>query len=356
MIRSIIFFLALQTFSCVSVHATETPDPANAMAKAANAFLAALPPAKREKASIAFHSEERLNWHFVPKLRQGLPLKQLTPDERLAALALLKSSLSANGLRKVDAIRNLEEVLRAIEGNANRDAEQYYFTVFGEPAEKGTWGWRYEGHHASFNWTIIDGMVVASSPQFLGANPADVGDGPRKGTRALAAEEDLGRALLKSLSAEQSQLAILSSTAPLGFFTVNARDAMMQEDKGVAYTLLTAEQQGLLLALIQEHASAQPAAVAQSRLARVKADIQNVKFAWMGGREKGQSHYYRIQGATFLIEYDNIQNNANHIHCVWREFKGDWGKDVLAAHYRTASHHAKHRVGDKDAKKAAPLK
>jgi hypothetical protein len=358
MIRYAARLLAILAFAGASVHAAEATDPAPSMAKAANAFLAALPAAKREKASIPFQSEERLNWHFVPKSRLGLPLKQMSTEERQAALALLKLSLSANGLKKVDTIRSLEEVLRAIEGNDRRDPEQYYFTVFGEPAEKGAWGWRYEGHHASFNWTVLDGRLVASSPQFLGSNPGDVLEGPRKGTRVLAAEEDLGRALVKSLSADQSQLAVISSnapfgaSAPLGILTGNSREAAAQEDKGIAYAKLTAEQQGLLLSLIQEYAAAQPVAVAQARLARVKTDLANLKFAWMGGREKGQGHYYRIQGSAFLIEYDNTQNNANHIHSVWREFKGDWGKDVLAEHYRTAPHHAKGRGGDQEAKKA----
>ncbi len=351
MIRPAALILGFAVLASAAVHANEAADPAPSMAMSANAFLAALQPAKREKANIPFHSEERLNWHFVPKSRLGLPLKQMSPEERQAALTLLKASLSANGLKKVDTIRSLEEVLRAIEGNDRRDPEQYYFTVFGEPSEQGAWGWRYEGHHASFNWTVVDGRIVASSPQFLGSNPADVNDGPRKGTRVLAAEEDLGRALVKSLSADQSQQAILSSSAPAGLFTGNSRQAAMQEDKGIAWGKLTAEQQGLMLSLIQEYASTQTVAAAQSRLARVKAELANIKFAWMGGREKGQGHYYRIQGPTFLIEYDNIQNNANHIHTVWREFKGDWGKDVLADHYKTAPHHANHRGGEQDAKK-----
>jgi Protein of unknown function (DUF3500) len=343
-------------FVGAGAHASDAPDPVPSMAKAANAFLAALDTAKREKASSPFHSDERLNWHFVPKERQGVSIKLMSPEERQAALALLKSSLSSSGFKKVETIRNLEEVLHAISGSPRRDPELYYFTVFGEPAEKGAWGWRYEGHHTSFNWTVVDGKLVASTPQFTGANPADVGAGPRKGTRALAVEEDLGRTLVKSLSEEQMKVAVVSDTppfgssAPLGIVTGNSREAAIQDGKGIAYSTLTEAQQGLLLSLIQEYASVQSPAVAQARLARIRADLPNVKFAWMGGREKGQGHYYRIQGSTFLIEYDNTQDDANHIHGVWREFKGDWGKDVLAEHYRTAPHHAKERRGDKDAK------
>jgi hypothetical protein len=237
-------------------------------------------------------------------------------------------------------------VLFAIEGSAMRDPELYYFTVFGTPSEQGAWGWRYEGHHASLNWTVVDGRLVATTPQFLGANPADVRDGPQKGTRALAAEEDLGRAFVKSLSADQGAQAVLSKDAPRDILTGASRQAAIQEDRGISYAKLTPEQQGLLLSLIQEYASAQTPAVAQARLARVKADLPAIKFAWMGGLGKGQGHYYRIQGSTFLIEYDNTQNNANHIHCVWREFKGDWGRDLLTEHYRTAPHHASSRRAD----------
>ncbi|MBL8512451.1 MAG: DUF3500 domain-containing protein, partial [Betaproteobacteria bacterium] len=345
-------------FLNVAAHASDATDPTPTMAKAANSFLSALPTAKRERANLPFQSDERLNWHFVPRMRQGLPLKQMSSDERQAALALLKASLSAHGLKKVDTLRRLEEVLRVIERNDRRDAELYYFTVFGEPSEKGAWGWRYEGHHASLNWTIVDGRVAGSSPQFMGANPADVNEGPRKGTRALAAEEDLGRALVTSLNADQTQLAVVSpsapfgTSAPLGIVTGNSREAAIQDDKGIAYAKLNQTQQGLLLSLIQEYANNQPPAVAQARLARAKAELSNIKFAWMGGREKGQGHYYRIQGSSFLIEYDNTQGNANHIHSVWREFKGDWGKDVLAEHYRTAPHHAHTRAAEPGAKKA----
>ena len=342
MIRTVLLTLGALAAAGGALPAAE-PEPAPTMAKAADAFLAALDPAKRAKAGLPFNSEERLNWHFVPKDREGVPFKQMSAAERQAALALLRSGLSARGFTKVDTIRRLEEVLFAIEGSRSRDPELYYFTVFGTPSERAAWGWRYEGHHTSLNWTVVDGRLVATTPQFLGANPADVREGPQKGTRALAAEEDLGRALVKSLSADQGAQAVLSKDAPRDILTGASREAAIQGDRGIAYAKLTSEQQGLLLSLIQEYASAQAPAVAQARLARVKADLPTLRFAWMGGLEKGQGHYYRIQGSTFLIEYDNTQNGANHIHCVWREFKGDWGRDLLTEHYRTAPHHADSR-------------
>lgn len=353
MIRTVFLTLGVLASSGAALPAEEAPEPAPTMAAAANSFLAALDPAKRAKAHLPFNSEERLNWHFVPRERQGVSIKQMSSEERRAAFALLKSGLSARGFTKVDAILHLEEVLFAISGSAVRDPALYYLTVFGEPSKQGAWGWRYEGHHISLNWTVVNARLVASTPQFLGANPAEVGDGPQKGRRALAAEEDLGRALVKSLIAGQGGTqAVLSRDAPVDILTGSSRKAAIQEDKGISYGKLTEEQQGLLLSLIQEYASVQPLAEAQARLARVKAELPSIKFAWMGGLEKGQGHYYRIQGSTFLIEYDNTQNNANHIHCVWREFKGDWGGDLLAAHYRTAPHHANLRSGDPHAKKA----
>jgi hypothetical protein len=321
----------------------QEPDPAPRMAKAAGTLLGTLDAAQRARASLPFNSEERLNWGYVPKQRQGVSFRQMSAAQRQSAMALLEASLSARGFTKVDTIRRLESVLRAMSGSSIRDPDLYFFTVFGVPSEKGGWGWRYEGHHVSLNWTILDGRLAASTPQFLGANPADVreGAGVPGATRALAAEEDLGRALVKSLDAEQAREAILSRKAPAEILTGDDRDAAIQEDKGISWAKLRPEQQGLLLSLVQEYAGAQSPAVAQARLSRIKSALPNVKFAWMGGVEKGQGHYYRIQGPTFLIEYDNTQDHANHIHCVWREFKGDWGRDVLADHYRTASHHAR---------------
>jgi len=318
-----------------------TRRPETKMHEAVHDFLAALNEDQRQKAVLPFNSEERLNWHYVPRERKGIPYKEMTAAQQEAAVGLLRRALSQKGFRKTSTIRELETVLQEIEQGRGpvRDRDLFYFTVFGEPSTKGAWGLRYEGHHISMNWTYINGKVIASSPQFLGANPAEVRQGPMKGTRALAAEEDLARALLKSLDAAQRQEAILSEVAPADILTRADRRAAMQEDKGIAYRRLTREQQGMLLALIREHADAQPAEMAQERLTAIrKAGLDDVKFAWMGSQEKGQGHYYRVQGPTFLIEYDNTQNDANHIHCVWRDFQGDFGVDLLAEHYKAYPH------------------
>ena len=329
----------------VGAHLAEQARPEAAMARAATDFLATLSPAERGKAQFAFESEERFNWHFIPRTRQGLPLKEMTPAQRDAAFALLKTGLSASGFSRAESIRSLELVLREMEKRNSRDPEMYFFTIFGTP-DAAAWAWRYEGHHLAQNWTIIRGKAVATSPAFFGANPAEVMDGPQKGTRALPAEADLGWALLDGLSASAREKAVVGATAPNDILTANARKAAMLENNGLAVADMTKPEQTLLMSLIEAHTSTQAPALAALRLAKIReAGLQNIRFAWMGATKKapGAAHYYRIQGPTFLIEYDNTQNNANHQHIVWRDFKGDFGDDLLAAHYAAFPHDAGRR-------------
>jgi hypothetical protein len=316
--------------------------PDAAMAAAAKALVASLgdTPA-RAKIMFAFDDEERFNWHFIPRARKGLPLKEMTEPQRAAAMALLKTGLSASGYSRAEAIRSLEDVLFAQSKSPTRDRENYFFTIFGTPGGD-RWGWRYEGHHLAQNWTIVSGKAVATSPAFFGANPAEVMDGPQKGTRALKGEADLGWALLGVLTDEQRKMAVVSATAPPDIVTLNSRKAAIQDNSGVSFTGLNQKQQVMLMALIEEHANAQVPALAAARMAKVKANTASIRFAWMGATTlaPGAAHYYRIQGASFLIEYDNTQNRANHQHIVWRDFTGDFGDDLLAAHY-LASHQQK---------------
>jgi len=316
------------------------PPPPPAMVTAARAFLDSLTPELKQKAQFALGAEERMNWFYTPVPRKGLPLKDMNERQRAAAMNLLRAGLSEQGYSRAETIRALEDVLVEMGGNPRqRDRELYYFTVFGEPGPKSTWGWRYEGHHISQNWTVINGAAMATTPQFFGAHPAEVRQGARKGTRAITAEEDLAFELVQSLDAAQQKAAIVDATAPNEILTTNSREANIQEDRGLAYAQMNAAQKALLVRLIEANAEAQPQAVARERLARLRAaGLDRVKFAWMGARDKGQGHYYRVQGPTFLIEFDNTQNDANHIHLVWRDFKGDWGRDLLAEHYRTSQH------------------
>ena len=333
--------LTIVLFMSLSQAGAATAPSDAPMLDAGRAFLATLTPAERAKAVFPFNSEERFRWFYTPVSRKGIALKALNALQREAALALLRAGLSEQGYDKTQAVRKLEDVLRELEKGQGptRDPDLYFFTFFGEASADSPWGWRYEGHHCSQNWTIVNGRLIGSSPQFFGANPAEVRDGPMKGTRVLAAEEDLGRSLVKSLSARHLKEAVISTSAPRDILTSNDRQAAIQDDKGIAYRDLSREQQGTLLALIEEYLGAQPRSEARAQLDKIRAaGFEGIKFAWMGGLDPGQGHYYRVQGSTFLIEFDNTQNNANHIHCVWRDFHGDWGEDLLADHYRSSPH------------------
>lgn len=334
MMRFLLILAALAVPAAAMV-AAQRARPSTRMVDAVNAFIATLNPTEKAAAVMPFNSEERFNWHFIPRDRQGLPLKAMNPTQRKAALECLSVGLSAKGYTKAERIRALEDVLKEIEKDTmgRRDPEKYYFTVFGTPSADSIWGWRYEGHHCAQNWTIVKGSAIASSPQFFGSNPAEVRAGPMKGTRVLGAEEDLARALLNALTDVQKKEAVISVEAPKDILTAAERKAKALDDKGIPYKSLTKEQQGMLMALIEEYTGAQARDVAQARVTKIRqAGMDNVKFAWMGSVEKNKGHYYRVQGPTFLIEYDNTQNDANHVHAVWRDFQGDFGLDLIALH------------------------
>lgn len=316
----------------------ESAGPPHAMITAAQALLNTLPADLKQRLQFPFDSEERMNWHYIPRERKGLPLKAMTAPQRQAAMDLLRTGLSQRGYSKAETIRSLEDVLVEMGGDPKvRDRELYFFTIFGDPAARSTWGWRYEGHHLSQNWTIVNGAAIATTPQFFGANPAEVRTGKMAGTRPLAAEEDLAYELLRLFTDEQRQKAIIDPQAPNDMLTTNTREASAQDQRGLAFEDMSAAQQAVLVKLIDEHAGAQSDPVARERVAKVRAaGLDHVRFAWMGGRDKTEGHYYRIQGPTFLVEFDNTQTNANHIHEVWRDFKGDFGRDLLAEHYKAA--------------------
>jgi hypothetical protein len=217
-----------------------------------------------------------------------------------------------------------------------RDPDRYFFSVFGEPSDTGTWGYRVEGHHVSQNFTIVNGKVQVA-PSFFGANPAEVREGPRKGLRVLGREEDLGRAFIQSLTPEQKKIAIVSADAPGEILTGPARKAALTgQPSGIAASKLTAKQRELLQNLLDEYCNNVPEEVAQMREEQIKKAAGNLYVAWAGGEQVGQPHYYRIQSPAFLIEYDDTQNNANHIHTVWRDLEGDFGLDLLKEHYQSS--------------------
>jgi hypothetical protein len=307
------------------------------MAGAANNFLAMLSADQKAKATFAFDDKERLNWHFIPRERKGLPLKEMDAGQRALAEGLLAGSLSPSGYAKVAKVLSLEPVLRDQEKDTRgrRDAAGYFYSVFGDPSASKTWGWRFEGHHVALNYTVVKGQVVASSPTFFGANPAEIKDGPRKGFRALAREEDLARELLASLDAKQRPMAVVDPVAPKDIASGNKLKADPLDPKGIAASKLNKKQVEMLMALIEEYADNMPEDLGTARMEGVrKGGMDKLHFAWLGSADRGQPHYYRIQGPSFLVEYDNVQNNANHIHSVWRDFNGDFGADLLSMHYR----------------------
>jgi hypothetical protein len=307
------------------------------MTGAASAWLGALTPEQRADAVIELTSGERENWHYVPKSRAGLPLAKMDATQRQLARALLASGLSQHGLLQADSVIALERVLRVTENSDHRDQTLYYFTVFGTPATNAPWGWRVEGHHLSVNFTVAGGHVSAT-PNFVGANPAEVRTGgPQAGQRALAEEEDQGRAFVLSLSDTQRREAIISSTAPGDILTRNDRQAKAPGPGGLGFARMTPEQQAKFKALVAVYAGRLRAEVAAAELQKI-ADTgwERLSFAWAGSVQAGEGHYYRIQSPDFVIEYDNTQNRANHIHTVWRIFDGDFGRDLLREHYQQA--------------------
>ena len=318
------------------------PQPESKFAKmveATNAFIASLAPDQRSKALFEFDDAERLNWHFVPKPRRGLPLKEMSAEQRKLAHDILKVALSQRGYLTASAIIDLELVLREMGENPRvRDPELYFFSIFGTPSRAVPWGFRVEGHHLSLNFTLVRDTLIATAPAFFGANPAEVRRGPRQGLRALANEEDIARELVLSLDQRQRAVTVISSTAPQDIVTGSAQRVEPLSPIGIRMSELRPNQTAILVRLLDVYLGrmAEPLA-ANRRAALQRADFGKVAFAWAGSTQPGEPHYYRIQGPTFLVEYDNTQNGANHIHTVWRDFEGDFGRDLLREHYR-ASH------------------
>ena len=312
------------------------------MVTAANQFLAALTPEQRQQATFAFDNAERLRWNFIPDEafpRNGLPIKAMTEPQRKLAHELMKTGLSDRGYLTYTQIMQLEDVLKVVEQPPRfaRDKEAYRFSVFGTPADKGAWGWRLEGHHISLHFTLANGIAVAT-PTFAGSNPAEVQEGPDKGKRVLAMLEDAGRALMTSLDASQRATATIDATAPNEIVTTNQLEISPLSPEGLRVASMNPAQRRAFDQVIAAYAGLMAPDVAADRLAKIKAaGIENAAFAWAGPVERGQKHYYRVQGPTFLIEFDNTQNNGNHVHAIWRDFKDDFGRDLLREHVR-ASH------------------
>ncbi|MGD1092722.1 MAG: DUF3500 domain-containing protein [Bryobacteraceae bacterium] len=309
------------------------------MTSAANAFLSSLTADQRTRVTFNLEDEERLNWFYTPVPRKGLPLREMTAGQRQLAMALLSAGLGQRGFIKATTIMSIDDILAVMEQGKGprRDPDGYFFSIFGRPSETGEWGYRVDGHHVSQNFTIVDGKVIGA-PSFFGSNPAEVREGPRKGLRVLAREEDLARELVKALTPDQRKIAVVDAKAPTDILTTNSRQAALKgQPSGLEVSRMNAGQREKLQNLVDEYCNNMPEQLAAARQDQIKKAANNLWFAWEGGIERGDPHYYRIQSPTFLVEYDDTQDNANHIHSVWRDFNGDFGRDLLKEHYQ-ASH------------------
>lgn len=320
-------------------NAMESPEIAAELAVTAKQFMDALD--KGMQAKYLFQDAERGNFHFFPIARRGVPLKDLKDGQRQLGYALLSSALSHTGNRKALTIMSLGDYLKATDETPNRyrDSDQYYFSIFGDPTPDGTWGYRVEGFHLSVNVTVVQGRWISVTPSFFGAIPATVPDGPRQGLRVLEKETELARSLASSFTAEQSKSGFgtipdfLTETVG-GLTTGNRRHIERGAPKGLQASSMTMNQRETLMRLIREHVGRIRKELADQDLARIdRAGVDRIFFQWSGDLKPGEPHHYLIQGPTFLIEYDNTQDDANHVHCVYRDFDNDFG-DALLRHYR----------------------
>jgi hypothetical protein len=304
----------------------------------ANTFLNSLTADQKVKAQYSLDDKERFNWNFVPVTRNGVCFRTFTSAQRTAALTFLKASLSEQGFKKANAVMELESILREVEGRAltdtHRDPLNYYLTIFGEPSKDKPWGWRMEGHHVSINFASVNNELVSSTPSFFGSNPAIVQKGEAKGKEILKLETDLGFELCNSFSAEQKKKVIFSETALPEIVMTNKRKAQLIEPFGLTYREMNEAQQKIFLRLLDVYVRNYQFDFSNRLMEKIiKAGIENLSFAWAGGLTAGIGNYYRIQGPMLLIEYDNTQNNANHIHTAVRDLTNDFAEDILREHY-----------------------
>jgi len=360
--------LLVGLFALVAAAAYQSLKTEALMANAATRLLDSLNRMQRMGTVFPMDAPERQNWHYFPEtgfaeeygyVRNGITFKDMDPKQRHLAYGLLSTGLGRAGFVKVMDVMALEEIVRVIEDDTTgyRDTERFHFTVFGTPSMTGDWGWRVEGHHVSLHYAIRDGVLVATTPTFLGANPHEVPQGLHKGMRALEREEDLARDLLKSLDTSGRKRAIFDKQAPYDIVTLaDKRVELEGSPQGIPASDLSDEQYQDLLGLIGEYASVMPPETATKRVQEARGTPRDqLFFGWAGDIDRPAAkpieigskttenrhlagNYYRIQSPTFLIEYANTQNQSNHSHAVWRDFEGDFGRDVLAAHFRGAGH------------------
>ena len=327
-----------KTISCLVLLASINFSIAQDLSQKATDFLATLSPEMKLQAVFPLKHEERFNFNFVPLKRKGPTFRDFNATQKTAALELLKASLSAQGFKKATDIIELEKALIIIEKQAPdsryRDPLNYHFCIFGTPSADKAWGWKFEGHHISVNFVSNEGRIVSSTPSFFGSNPGIVNIEDQKGKQALKLESELALLLVNALSEEQLKTARVSEEAPKEIITGNSRKASNIEPRGISFNALDDDQRKLFLQLLDVFVKNYELGFSKTLMEKIKkAGMDNLSFAWAGGLKYGVPHYYRIQGPMLLIEYDNIQNNANHVHTSVRDLTNDFAEDILREHY-----------------------
>lgn len=315
----------------------------NTAATNAFAFVSSLNEQQKAKAIFAFDEMNRYDWHYVPASmigRTGLAVKDLDSTQKIVFYELLQSFLSVEGYKRTQNIMSFEYLLKEMEpDNPHRIPENYFISVYGNPGKDSIWAWKFTGHHLALNFTIVNNKL-AFAPFLFGSNPAEVKEGHRKGMRIIKDEEDLAFELVNSLNAEQKKMALFRLKAFTDIVTTNAAQVAPLKPAGILLKDMNNDQKNLVNRIMVAYLSSMPSKLANARMNRVAAEDKNeIRFGWAGGLVRGEPHYYRIQGKTFLIELDNTQNKANHIHMVWRDFNGDYGEDLLKEHYMNSKHH-----------------
>lgn len=294
------------------------------------AFLDSLDRFQLKAVLYPFDSGERFDWHYIPRQRPGLHLRQMNARQRHAALELLRTGLSESGFAAAQGIMALEEVLKTQDGAEDYDQGNFAFVLFGNPEAGAPWSWRVDGHHLSITFTIIDNDRVVALPHFMGANPAAF----NRVHSVLGDEEDMARALMLGLAPPQRQTALIADEAPPEILTGPGREQALRHPSGLNWSAMTERERAALWNLIALYAHRLRPELAAFELARIRAaGTEGLYFAWAGGLAMGQPHYYRIHGPSVIIEYDNTQNHANHIHTIWHDPALDFGRDLLGEHY-----------------------
>jgi hypothetical protein len=314
-----------------------------AMVDAANAFGAAVQGEAGKRSAAFLPFGQRRHFKYTPGTRPGLPLRTMNEDQRTKALALVRLGLSEGGYSKAETIRRLELILRAQENNDGRDPLGYFLAIYGTPSADGDWAWHWEGHHLSLHYTFSRCVGLASAPAFFGANPgtvrANVAGAPALNTRVLGREEDLARALAMQLSGNPQKRAQAIVAGQAREVPDSPARITPRMPAGLPASAMSPEEATQLRAIIDEYVNAMAPELAAARMAKLRAaGLEKITFLWSGGLTRGQAHYYRVQGPTFLIEYYNSQNGADHPHSAWRDFDGDFGEDVLRQHLMQFPH------------------